>query len=91
LVYISRFGILDQEKYIWQPSNGPDRAFTTRVTRLGEFAHWVIVYFGKFFKLQKYFHGYCYEIVLTKMGWATFWAIFYKLNWSPCLQRKAKA
>jgi hypothetical protein len=28
------------------------------------------------------FHGYGYELNLTKMPWATFWAIFYKLIWT---------
>jgi hypothetical protein len=36
------------------------------------FAHWAIVYFGHFFEVTK---G-TYALIFTKMGWATFWAIF---------------
>jgi hypothetical protein len=49
------------------------------------------VLFGQFFeKMQKsttFFYGKSYTLTLTKMGWATFWAIFYNRIWSPSLER----
>jgi hypothetical protein len=50
---------------------------------LANFGNWVIVYVLRavYRKLQKYannfvyfFHGKIYLLILTKMGWATFWA-----------------
>jgi hypothetical protein len=55
------------------------------------FAHWVIVYFKPFFENYKRRHNLwrtlfpCknHTLILTKMGWGAFWAIFNKLIWSP--------
>jgi hypothetical protein len=47
------------------------------------FAHWAIVFFGKFknYKVGQifwatFYHSKCFVLILTKMGWAKFWAIF---------------
>jgi hypothetical protein len=38
--------------------------------------------------LGYFFYGKSYVFILTKMGWATFWAKFLnKLIWSPWLER----
>jgi hypothetical protein len=54
------------------------------------FAQWVIVYFGH--QLENYrssahfwatfFHGtsYTYVLILTKIGWASFWATFSQIR-----------
>jgi hypothetical protein len=42
---------------------------------------WAVVYFG--FVLHTLFTGYVSAWILTKSSWVTFWAIFYKLIWSP--------
>jgi hypothetical protein len=61
------------------------------VTRSGEFSPiWVIFFFGQLFKIAQVaqifglllLNGYCYVIIITKTGWATFLAIFYKPIWS---------
>jgi hypothetical protein len=47
---------------------------------------WAIVYFGRFFKLQKcspcfqssFFLGLWYAVIMTKRRLATFWAIFFR-------------
>jgi hypothetical protein len=56
------------------------------------FAYWVIDCFGQFFEnyrsspkfLATIFHGKNKVSILIKTGWASLWAIFYKLIWSPC-------
>jgi hypothetical protein len=48
------------------------------------FAYCAIVFFGQFFEkckcsphfLATFFHGESFVLILTKMDWATFWAIF---------------
>jgi hypothetical protein len=61
------------------------------------FAHWAIVYFGRgfFSKITEeaqnfrrlFIDSIDYVLILTIMVWATFWAIFRKLIWSPCCKR----
>jgi hypothetical protein len=60
--------------------------FLARVTGLDEFSPQVRLFsFGKFLKITEvapkiwgdiFFHSNKYAIILTKCGWATFWAIF---------------
>jgi hypothetical protein len=55
------------------------------------FAYWVIVYFGQYFENYRsspdlkatFSKAKIIYSFLQKMGWATFWAIFHKLIWSP--------
>jgi hypothetical protein len=57
-----------------------------RVARLGAciFAHWMIIYFRQFLEntdvahifVATFLYGLGYASILTKMGWATFWASF---------------
>jgi hypothetical protein len=51
------------------------------------FAFWGIVYFWQLFEncrsrqnfwAMHFFHGKIYTLILTTMGWATFWGIFHK-------------
>jgi hypothetical protein len=46
-----------------------------------------LVSFSKITVVAQFFLGKNYVLILRKMGCATFWAIFYKLIWSPCLQQ----
>jgi hypothetical protein len=56
------------------------------------FAYWMIVFFGYLFDYYKrnekmratLSHGESDALISTKMGWATLWAFFHKLIWSPC-------
>jgi hypothetical protein len=60
------------------------------------FACRAMVNFGQFFrKFQNYKNfelhfsrGKSYVLILTKMDWATFWAIFHKRIWSPWFHDK---
>jgi hypothetical protein len=69
------------------PPGWPDCANFLHVT------YWAVVFFGHFlkFKVQRKFLAYfflrdkLYIKFWQKMGWAIFWAIFYKLIWSHWL------
>jgi hypothetical protein len=61
------------------------------VTRLGEFSPIGSLFTLVIFLITKivrifghFFYGYGYAVTLTKICWATFWAIFHKPIWSPC-------
>jgi hypothetical protein len=50
------------------------------------FACWGIVYFGNFFQanfLGNFFPRLKNLVCLTKIGWATFWAIFHQQSGHP--------
>jgi hypothetical protein len=51
------------------------------------FTHWVIIYFGQFFLMievarfgNTFFHEKGCALILTKMGWASFWVIFSQVH-----------
>jgi hypothetical protein len=70
---------------------------SNRVTRLGGFSplYWTIVNFGQhFIKQQKtpyfranFFHHESYVLILAKMSWAIFWAIFSQTNMVTLVSR----